>query len=136
MKKMVMLFGVLALVLSASISFAGLVQGSGPNGSETATLVNQAPDNRIFNCEVSTSMGPDSLTTKITGHGGEETYYCDDELADLDQQWTVTVTDESGTTIATATASYTNGQFSPGQIGEGLTFEILAPNVVKLTVTK
>lgn len=123
MRKSLILTMVMALVLSASMAFAGL-STTPPNSGvvEYGTVDNAAQSDR--NCAFTVSAGGESLSQSYLVSGGSsETAYCDDELASMDQQWQVVVSDGSGQEIARATFSYINGQFQPGQIGEGLTFE-------------
>jgi len=134
MKKILM--PVLALVLCASAAFAGLTRTpSADSHTEYASLNNVMQSNRTFSITV-TCEGETVSDSFLVTPGIPESAYYEGEEAKLPQRWSVKVTDESGAPVTSATLSYDGTNFHPGQIGDGLVFEIPGPYSVKLIVTK
>ncbi|WP_320171119.1 hypothetical protein [Maridesulfovibrio sp.] len=135
MRKTLVLISALVLILSATIAIAGFTKSPSSNGSESLAFYNDSTGDRTFNFSVSCSEGGDSESITLSAGTGDQ-YYYEGELADLDQQWSVTVTDGSGATVTSSTFSYSGGTFTPGQIGEGMSFETPSPDQVVLKVSK
>lgn len=135
MKKMLMLTLTLALALSATAVFAGLTRSPSGNHDEFATLDNKTQSNRTFNITV--ICGDESVSDSFLIRPNEpESAFYQGKEAEMPQQWSVVVTDDSGAQISSATFSYDGTNFQPGQIGDGLTFEATSDNSMTLTATK
>jgi len=138
MKKALMLTLSLSLVLAlcATAAFAGLTLTPPPgNHNEYATLANNTQSNRTFTITV--TCGGEQVSQAFTiPPGDSESAYYDGEEAEMAQDWSASVTDDTGAVITTATFSYDGTNFHPGQIGDGLTFDAGTQYTVTLTITK
>lgn len=134
MKKLLIPALALALILSASVVFAGLTLTPSGNADEYATLNNTAEAVRVFKVQVTCERQTVSDSYDIDPNEPETAYY-DGPEAEMPQQWSVVVADMAGQQITQCTFTYDGSQFHAGQIGDGLTFEATGRSVT-LTVTK
>ena len=127
MKKSLILPMVLALVLSASVVFAGFSASPSPSGDFMVIVMdNTVPDLRVFHCVVTSDSGQRVEEEFPIRQGGKQTLYYWSEPSDPNQHWEVKITDGvGGKVVGEAVFNYnaSSRAFSPASISSSIRYE-------------
>ncbi|WP_419785397.1 hypothetical protein [Pseudodesulfovibrio sp.] len=134
MKKLMMLFAALALVLSASAAFAGFSTSPSSDKDVNIHFVNDTDEMRVVVLTVEFSQGTEKEEILVVPHSYLDAYYSQAMSADF--KFDVLITDKGGEALSEAKLSFSKGKFTPEAIGEGITCEKTAPDRVVLTLKR